>query len=223
MRLLIVEDDAELAHAMVSAFAKRDVRCDLASTAGDAELLIQTINYAAIILDLGLPDENGLALLRRLRGYKRMEPILVLTARGEGEMRVQGLESGADDYIVKPFLFPELHARICAVLRRQGGYVEHLLAVGDLSLDTRTREVRVGNEPADFSEREAELLELLMRRSGHVLSKRIIEDQLFGSGDMLGSNAVEVYIHRIRRKLDGVAARVRLKTVRGIGYILLSS
>lgn len=152
-----------------------------------------------------------------------MEPILVLTARGEGEMRVQGLESGADDYIVKPFLFPELHARICAVLRRQGGYVERLLAVGDLSLDTRTREVRVGNEPADFSEREAELLELLMRRSGHVLSKRIIEDQLFGSGDMLGSNAVEVYIHRIRRKLDGVAARVRLKTVRGIGYILLSS
>jgi DNA-binding response OmpR family regulator len=222
MRLLIVEDDVELANAMVSAFAKRDMRCDLASSAGDAELLIRTISYAAVILDLGLPDENGLTLLRRLRACKRIEPILVLSARGEGEMRVRGLESGADDYIVKPFLFSELHARICAVLRRQGGYVEHLLAVGDLSLDTQTREVCIGGKPAEFSEREAELLELLMRRSGHVLSKRVIEDQLFGSSSMLGSNAIEVYIHRIRRKLESAATDVSLKTVRGIGYILLN-
>lgn len=220
MRLLIVEDNRELADAMVAAFAKRDIRCDVAGTAGDAQLLIETTTYAAVILDLGLPDEDGLVLLRRLRARKRTEPILVLTARGAGEMRVRGLEIGADDYIVKPFLFPELHARINAVLRRQGGYVEDLLTAGNLTLDTHTREVRAAGEPVDLSAREVELLELLMRRSGHVLSKRVIEDQLFGSGDTLGSNAVEVYIHRIRRKLEEVTAAPKLQTVRGVGYML---
>ncbi|CUS44703.1 MAG: response regulator transcription factor [Pseudomonadota bacterium] len=220
MRLLIVEDDRELADALVAAFAKRDIRCDVAGIAGDAQLLIETGSYAAVILDLGLPDEDGLSLLRRLRAQRYTEPVLVLTARGEGEKRVQGLESGADDYIVKPFLFPELHARLCAVLRRQGGYVDHLLTTGNLTLDTRTREVHVDGGAVDLSIREVELLELLMRRSGHVLSKRMIEDQLFGSGYALGSNAVEVYVHRIRRKLEDVDAATTLQTVRGIGYIL---
>src|SRR5262249_10068681 len=103
MRLLVVEDDPDLADAMVDAFAKSDVRCDIAMDAGDAELLIETRSYAAIILDLGLPDEDGMVLLRRLRAQRRTEPVLVVTARGEGEMRVQGLEAGADDYVVKPF------------------------------------------------------------------------------------------------------------------------
>ena len=223
MRLLIVEDNKELADALVAAFARHEIRCDVASTAGDAQLLIETTSYAAVVLDLGLPDEDGLVLLRRLRAQKRTEPILVLTARGEGEMRVLGLESGADDYIVKPFLFPELHARISAVLRRQGGYVEHLLITGNLTLDTRTREVRVDGNPLDLSMREIELLELLMRRSGHVLSKHAIEDQLFGAGDTLGSNAVEVYVHRLRRKLEDGAAAAKLQTVRGIGYMLSAS
>lgn len=223
MRLLIVEDSEELADALVAAFAKRDVRCDVARTAGDAELLIETTQFAAVILDLGLPDEDGLVLLRRLRARKHVLPILILTARGEGETRVNGLESGADDYIVKPFLFPELNARLGAVLRRQGGYTEHLLTAANLELDTRSRQVRVNGSIIDFSIREVELLELLMRRTGHVLPKRLIEDQLFGSGGSLGSNAVEVYVHRIRRKLEDGAAATELRTVRGLGYMLSAS
>jgi two-component system response regulator TctD len=223
MRLLIVEDNRDLADAMIAAFAKRDVRCDVAGTAADAQLMAETTAYAAIILDLGLPDDDGLALMKRLRARGHDEPIIVVTARGEGEMRVLGLETGADDYVVKPFLFAELHARLGAVLRRQGGYVEHVLTSANLTLDTRTREVRVDGGPVDLSVREVELLELLMRRSGHVISKRAIEDQLFGSGDALGSNAVEVYVHRIRRKLEEVAAATRVQTVRGVGYLLSAS
>ena len=219
MRLLIVEDNAELAEAMTSAFLVRDIRCDVAASAGDAEQLIETMDYSAVILDLGLPDEDGLSLLCRLRRRRIVTPVIVLTARGEGEMRVKGLETGADDYVVKPFLFAELHARLGAVLRRQGGYVEHLLRTANLTLDTRTREAAVDGVPLDMSAREVELLELLMRRPGHVVPKRMLEDQLFGAGDTLGSNAVEVYVHRVRRKLDDVAG-VKLQTVRGIGYML---
>jgi len=222
MRLLIVEDNVELAEAMTSAFLGRDIRCDMAASASDAEQLIQTVDYSAVILDLGLPDEDGLSLLRRLRSRRIIVPVIVLTARGEGEMRVKGLETGADDYIVKPFLFAELHARLGAVLRRQGGYVEHLLKTANLTLDTRTREAAVDGVPLEMSGREIELLELLMRRPGHVVPKRLLEDQLFGAGDTLGSNAVEVYVHRVRRKLDDNAA-VKLQTVRGIGYMLTAA
>jgi len=172
-----------------------------------------------MVLDLGLPDEDGLTLLRRLRAQRRTVPVIVLSARGAGEMRVLGLESGADDYLVKPFLFVELHARLSAILRRQGGYVEDVLRAADLTLDTRSREVRAAGAPVPLSVREIELLELLMRRAGHVVPKRVLADQLFGAGDALGSNAVDVYVHRVRRKLEDCAA-VKVQTVRGIGYML---
>ncbi|MCW6531393.1 MULTISPECIES: response regulator transcription factor [Sphingomonas] len=219
MRLLIVEDNEELAEAMAAAFQRREIRCDLAGNARDAEQLIATTDYAAVILDLGLPDEDGLSLLRRLRGQRRNVPVIVLSARGEGEMRVLGLESGADDYLVKPFLFAELHARLAAVLRRQGGYVEDVLRAGQVTLDISTREVRVAGAPLSLSVREIELLELLMRRAGHVVPKRVLADQLFGAGEALGSNAVDVYVHRVRRKLED-HAEVSVQTVRGIGYML---
>lgn len=219
MRLLIVDDNLELAEALAAAFLKRDIRCDIAGTARDAEQLVTTVDYAAMVLDLGLPDEDGLVLLRRLRARRFNLPVIVLSARGAGEMRVLGLESGADDYLVKPFLFVELHARLAAVLRRQGGYVEDVLRAADLTLDTRSREVRAGDAPVPLSVREIELLELLMRRAGHVVPKRVLADQLFGASDALGSNAVDVYVHRVRRKLEDCAA-VRVQTVRGIGYML---
>ncbi|MBN8847816.1 MULTISPECIES: response regulator transcription factor [unclassified Sphingomonas] len=219
MRLLIVDDNRELAEALAAAFLKRDIRCDIAGTARDAEQLATTTDYAAMVLDLGLPDEDGLTLLRRLRAQRRTVPVIVLSARGAGEMRVLGLESGADDYLVKPFLFVELHARLSAILRRQGGYVEDVLRAADLTLDTRSREVRAAGAPVPLSVREIELLELLMRRAGHVVPKRVLADQLFGAGDALGSNAVDVYVHRVRRKLEDCAA-VKVQTVRGIGYML---
>ena len=219
MRLLIVEDNAALADALSSAFGQRNVHSDRASNAADAEQMVTTVDYTAMILDLGLPDEDGLALLRRLRGRQITLPIIVLTARAEGDMRVHGLESGADDYVVKPFLFAELHARLNAVLRRQGGFTDHLLRSANVTLDTRTREVTIDAQPIDLSSREIEILELLLRRVGHVVPKRMLEDQMFGAGDTLSSNAVEVYIHRIRRKLEPDAAVV-VRTVRGIGYML---
>jgi len=219
VRLLIVDDNRELAEALAAAFLKRDIRCDIAGTARDAEQLATTTDYAAMVLDLGLPDEDGLTLLRRLRAQRRTVPVIVLSARGAGEMRVLGLESGADDYLVKPFLFVELHARLSAILRRQGGYVEDVLRAADLTLDTRSREVRAAGAPVPLSVREIELLELLMRRAGHVVPKRVLADQLFGAGDALGSNAVDVYVHRVRRKLEDCAA-VKVQTVRGIGYML---
>ncbi|WP_159983191.1 MULTISPECIES: response regulator [unclassified Novosphingobium] len=219
MRLLIVEDNPDLAQAIAQAFAVHDIRCDLAANAGDAELLIQTTDYAALILDLGLPDEDGLVLLQRLRGNRRTMPVIVVTARGESEMRIKGLDVGADDYVVKPFLFAELHARLNAILRRQSGYADTVLRVANLALDPRLREVTIDGRPFELSAREIELLELLMRRSGHVVPKRVLEDQLFGSGDALGSNAVEVYVHRLRRKLEELA-EVKVQTVRGIGYML---
>lgn len=219
MRLLIVEDHEEVAGALVAAFAERGIRCDRAATGGDADQLIGQIDYAAVILDLGLPDEDGLSLLKRLRRRRNAVPVLVLTARGEGEMRVVGLEAGADDYLVKPFLFAELHARLHAVLRRQSGQVDPRIEVGDLSFDLRSREVTARGALLELSVREIELLELLMRRAGHVVPKRMIEDQLFGAGDGFGSNAIEVYVHRLRRRLEQ-RATVTVQTVRGIGYML---
>ncbi|TCM22107.1 winged helix family two component transcriptional regulator [Novosphingobium sp. PhB165] len=219
MRLLVVEDNPDLANAIAQAFAAHDIRCDWAATAGDAELLVETTDYSALILDLGLPDEDGLSLLKRLRNARITVPVIVVTARGESEMRIKGLDNGADDYVVKPFLFAELHARLNAILRRQSGYVDTLLRTANLTLDQRSREVTIDGKPFELSTREIEVLELLMRRSGHVVPKQVLEDQLFGAGDTLGSNAVEVYVHRLRRKLEELAA-VKVQTVRGIGYML---
>ena len=223
MRLLIVEDRIELAQALREAFKKRATHCDLAHNAGDAELMVETTHYALIILDLGLPDEDGLELLRRLRARNYREPILVLTARSAVESRIDGLTAGADDYMLKPFHFDELHARVQAILRRNAGFADRMLAAGKLSLDIDTRQCSVGEAPLEISVREGELLELLMRRLDKVVPKRMLEDQLFGSGDALGSNAVEVYIHRIRRHLKQAGVPLTVQTVRGVGYMLLSA
>lgn len=223
MRLLIVEDSLQLALAIQAAFAGKHIRCDIAHTAEDAAILIETTGYALVILDLGLPDIDGLQLLRQLRAARRREPILVLTARGAVQDRIDGLGAGADDYLVKPFHFDELHARVQAVLRRDIGFRDNMLSVDRLSLDTETRQVTIDGKPIGLSTREVELLELLMRRVDHVVPKRLLEDQLFGSGDSLGSNAIEVYIHRVRRRLETHALPLTVQTVRGVGYMLLRS
>jgi len=220
MRLLVVEDNIELAQAIGEAFAARHLHCDLAHDAGDAEIMIRTTRYALVILDLGLPDEDGLDLLRRLRAAQRSEPIIILTARGEVENRIRGLSAGADDYMSKPFHFDELHARVLAILRRDSGYKDRLLRAGALELDTEARQFHAEGAALEFSVREGELLELLMRQPNRVVPKRVLEDQLFGAGDSLGSNAVEVYIHRIRRHLKEAGLALTVQTVRGVGYML---
>ena len=223
MRLLVIEDNVDLAEALTEAFARRKIHCDLAHDAGDGEQMMMATDYSAIILDLGLPDEDGIALLRRLRAKGRVEPIVILTARGDGPSRIDGLKHGADDYLAKPFLFDELEARVHAVLRRQGGYIDRRISLGNLHMDMTTREVSTDTGLVDFSAREAELIEMLIRRSGHVVPKRILEDQLFGAGDSLGSNAVEVYVHRLRKKLEAAKVSVKIQTVRGVGYFMVET
>jgi len=220
MRLLIVDDNRELAEAIADGFARRHVASDIAVTAASAEHLFRTVEYAAMVLDLGLPDDDGLSLLKRLRSAGYAQPMMILTARNDPERRVEGLLAGADDYIVKPFLFDELHARLEAVLRRSSGYFGRNLELGDVSLNTATRELSVGGAMIQASLRETELLEILLRRKEHLVPRRMMEDQLFGAGDTLGSNAVEVYVHRVRRKLERHSAGVQIKTIRGVGYML---
>ncbi|WP_404712584.1 response regulator [Sphingomonas sp. MMS24-J13] len=220
MRLLIVEDSADIAEALIDGFARRAISCDHAATAGDAELMLGAVHYSAAILDLGLPDEDGLKLLGRIRARGEAIPILILTARGDIEQRIAGLNAGADDYLVKPFDFGELDARLQAVLRRHDGNLGSALTIGNLAFDPATRQVKVDGRDVTLSQREIELLELLIRRAGRVIPKRIVEDQLFGLTEELGSNAIEVYVHRLRRRLEALGSTVRIETVRGVGYML---
>lgn len=220
MRLLIVEDHAELADAVKDSFARRNIHCEVAHDATDAELMIRATRYALVILDLGLPDEDGLQLLRRLRAARRSEPILILTARSALETKVEGLRAGADDYMLKPFYFDELHARVQAILRRDSGQLQHRITAAPLELDPDTRQFHKYGEPVDIPLREGEILELLMRRLNLVVPKQVLEDQLFGCGDALGSNAVEVYVHRLRKRLEIEAVPLNIQTVRGVGYML---
>jgi two-component system response regulator TctD len=223
MRLLIVEDNRDLAQAIADGLARRHLASDIAATAECAEHLFKTVSYAAMVLDLGLPDDDGINLVKRLRSAGHLQPLIILTARNEPERRVEGLLAGADDYLTKPFLFDELHARLEAIFRRSSGYVGRSLELGDVSLNTATRELSVGGAMVEASLRETELLEILLRRKEHLVPRRIMEDQLFGAGDTLGSNAVEVYVHRVRRKLERHSAGVRIKTVRGVGYMLMDA
>lgn len=220
MRLLIVEDDRELSEALIAAFARISVHCDHAATAADAEALIRSMAYTLVVLDLGLPDDDGLALLKRLRSAGETVPVIVLTARGDSQTRITGLRSGADDFMVKPFLFDELHARVEAVLRRQGRYVENQMNFGPLVFDVGSREATIDGQRLSLSAREADMLEPLLRRSGHVVPKRFLEDQLFGSSETFGSNAIEVYVHRLRRKIETTNSGLSIVTVRGVGYML---
>lgn len=220
MRLLIVEDDRELSEALIAAFARISVHCDHAATAADAEALIRSMAYTLVVLDLGLPDDDGLALLKRLRSAGETVPVIVLTARGDSQTRITGLRSGADDFMVKPFLFDELHARVEAVLRRQGRYVENQMSFGPLVFDVASREATIDGARLSLSAREADMLEPLLRRSGHVVPKRFLEDQLFGSSETFGSNAIEVYVHRLRRKIETSNSGLSIVTVRGVGYML---
>jgi len=220
MRLLIVDDNRELAKAIADGFARHHVACDVARTAASGEHLFRTVEYAAMVLDLALPDDDGLNLLKRLRTAGHAQPMLILTARNEPEKRIEALLAGADDYIAKPFLFDELHARLQAILRRSSGHFGRNLELGDLSLNTATRELSVGGAMIEASLRETELLEILLRRKEHLVPRRMMEDQLFGAGDSLGSNAVEVYVHRVRKKLERHSAGVEIRTIRGVGYML---
>src|SRR5271165_64448 len=195
MRLLLVEDNDELSELVVKSIGPAGFSADRVATAADAISVLGSTHYAAVILDLGLPDEDGLAVLRSLRSRQSAVPVLILTARDGVNDRVAGLRAGADDYLVKPFAVEELLARLEALLRRPGQLLGKSLELGNLVFDTAARQIFIDGAPQVLSARELALLEILMRRSGRVVSKRVVEDQIFGLSNDVGSNAVEVYIH----------------------------
>jgi DNA-binding response OmpR family regulator len=220
MRLLVVEDEERLRDLLKRALAEAGFTVDALATAADADEAIQTLPYDAAVLDLGLPDGDGIKVLQAARQRGRDVPILILTARDAVADRVLGLDSGADDYLVKPFAMTELVARIKALLRRPGGVLGLTLETGNLTLDTVGREVQVGGAPVAMPRHELAVLELMMRRMGRVVPKAVLEDKLYGLDAEPESNPIPVHIHHLRRRLGAAGATVTIHTVRGVGYML---
>ncbi len=219
MRILLVEDTQDVGEAIVARFEKVGHAVDWLTDGGAAAEIIGTASFDLIILDVMLPGLDGFSLLRRIRQRGDESPVLVLTARSEVDDRVGALDLGADDYLVKPFDFRELEARARALLRRREGVSTNIILCGDISLDRTNRVVRVGTREVRLKRREMMLLEILMGRAGRVFSKDELLDHLFGFEDAPGENAIELYIARLRRGLEGAQAEIR--TVRGLGYQLV--
>ena len=220
MRLLVVEDNAQLSQLLAKGLGIAGYETDILATAAEARDALLTTTYAAVILDLGLPDGDGLSILRELRHRKDPTPVLVLTARGGLQDRVSGLRSGADDYMVKPFALEELVARLEALLRRPGQQLGSSLHIANLEFDLRSRQASIDDRPQVLSSRETAVLELLMRSKGRVVSKKQVEDHIFGISGEVASNAVEVYVHRLRKQLADRGAKVQIHTIRGVGYLI---
>lgn len=220
MRLLVVEDEPELAGLLRKALDRAGFALDTAPSLAACSDHLAVTTYDAVVLDLALPDGDGLVLLRKLRSSGSAVPVLLLTARDGPEDRVAGLDAGADDYLIKPFHMPELVARIRALLRRPGAAFGTVLTLGNVALETTTREVRVDDRPIGTTVRETALLEQLLRRQTNVVSREALEASLYGFDAELGSNAMEVLVHRLRRKLADAAATAHVHTVRGVGYLV---
>ena len=220
MRLLVIEDEPRIAEILKSSLQQVDFIVDVVHLCAEAREALALTAYDAAILDLGLPDGDGLTLLADLRGAHNGVPILILTARDAVEDRVSGLNTGADDYLIKPFATSELVARIKALLRRPGGALGLMLRAGNIDFDTVGRDVRVGSTLLQLPRRECAILEHLMRRQGRVVPKSVLEEKLYGIDDELESNAVPVHVHHLRRKLQEVKATAEIHTVRGVGYLL---
>jgi DNA-binding response OmpR family regulator len=221
MRLLVVEDNAKLSELLAQGLAQAGFESDRVTRLLAAEEALAATTYSAMILDLGLPDGDGRTLVTSLRARGDHIPVLMLTARDGLEDKVAGLAAGADDYLVKPFAFEELIARLRALLRRPGEFLGNSISAGNVTFDTVGRQVFVTGVPVSFSARETALLEILIRRPGRVVPKRVVEDQLFGLSEEVRSNAVEVNIHRLRKQLTDSGADIEVHTVRGVGYILM--
>ncbi|MCA1926749.1 MAG: response regulator transcription factor [Thiobacillus sp.] len=218
MKILLVEDDPTLGDAVMRAVQQAGFGVDWARDGVQADHALDAYVYDAMLLDLGLPRREGLEVLQRLRRRGMSLPVMILTARDSVEARVRGLDAGADDYLLKPFSHDEMLARLRALLRRAHGVADPDIRVGRLRFDTVTRAASIGERTLTLSARETEVLEILLSQAGRVTAKEAIADRLTGWDEGVGENAVEVYIHRLRRKLEGSGANIR--TLRGLGYLL---
>jgi DNA-binding response OmpR family regulator len=220
LRILLIEDEPRLVELLAVAMRRTGFVVDAVGTCADGQEALSLMPYDAAILDLGLPDGDGLELLAGTRFGGNSVPILILTARDAVEDRVCGLDRGADDYLVKPFATEELIARVKALLRRPGGALGTVLHAGNVTFDTVGRDVKVDGNVIAPPRREIAILEHLMRRVGRVVPKALLEEKLYGIDDELESNAIPVHIHHLRRKLLEAGSTAEIHTVRGVGYLL---
>ncbi len=217
MRLLVVEDAEDLGHAIERHLTRQGHLVEWVRDGADASHLAEAGGFDAVLLDLNLPSRSGTHVLERLRARQDGVPVLVMTARGEIDDKLRHFDLGADDYLVKPFDFRELDARLAALIRRRHGHTGDAIVLGNLVFDGAARRVRIDERPLDLSAREYRLLECFVFGRGRVLSKEQILDQLVGLDEEVGLNAVELYVSRLRKKLEGAAFEIR--TIRGLGYV----
>jgi two-component system, OmpR family, response regulator PhoP len=220
MRILIVEDEQALRESLVTQLGAAGFNVDAAADGEEGLYAGKEYPLDLAIVDLGLPKMSGIDLIRQLRGSGRSFPILILTARDRWQDKVEGLQSGADDYLAKPFHVQELVARVQALLRRSGGWSQPVLQCGDISLDTRSQVVSVGDKVVELTSFEYRILEFLMLRAGEVISKAELTERLYAQDFERDSNVIEVFIGRLRRKLDPEGVRLPIETLRGRGYRL---
>jgi two-component system response regulator TctD len=219
MRILLVEDHQELSRWVAKAFRERGMAVDVVHDGADADQVLTTEDYALVVLDLTLPGMDGLEVLKRLRGRRQKVPVLVLTARGEVGERVRGLDLGADDYLTKPFALEELEARVKSLLRR--GSVElPRVTCGNLAFDASARSFEVDGRPLELTPREAAVLEVLVSRAGKAVQKEHLFAQVFELEEDVNPEALQIYVHRVRKKLEAAGARASIRTLRGLGYLL---
>lgn len=216
MRILVVEDDRLLGDGIQKGLAQAGFAVDWVQDGSQGEAALKSEDFAAVVLDLGLPKLSGLELLQRLRAQGNSVPVLILTARDAIEDRVKGLDSGADDYVVKPFDLDELAARLRALTRRRSGEANAALQIDGLELDPAQHKVNFRGQAVELTAREFSLLQELMLNAGRVLSREQLEQRLYAWGEEVGSNAIEVHVHHLRRKL----APELVRTIRGVGYMM---
>jgi two-component system, OmpR family, response regulator len=221
VRLLLVEDDRELGNAVSASLSGEGYAVDWLTDGAAASASLATATYDLILLDLGLPKKSGIVVLRELRARidtQRSTPVLIVTAMDSVKDRVEGLDAGADDYMIKPFSLAELHARVRALIRRRNAVASNMISHGALRFDLQSHQATVNGEALELSAREAAILEVLLLRAGRAVSKEQLMESLFTWDSDITLNAIEVYVHRLRKKLE--IAQVSVRTFRGLGYCI---
>ncbi|MEF3092016.1 two-component system response regulator PmrA [Raoultella sp. WB_B2P2-3] len=219
MKILVIEDDALLLQGLILAMQSEGYACDGVSSAHEAALSLASNHYSLVVLDLGLPDEDGLHFLARMRREKFSQPVLILTARDTVEDRIDGLDTGADDYLVKPFALEELNARIRALLRRHNNQGDSEMVVGNLRLNITRRQVWLGGDSLELTPKEYSLLSRLMMKAGSPVHREILYNDIYSWDNEPATNTLEVHIHNLRDKVG----KARIRTVRGFGYMLVNN